>query len=79
MTDGMIERVARALCGHDGLPENTMLEGKPMWMSFIPEAKVAITAMRIPTEAMIKVPGALPDENRYAWQNMIDVALEDER
>lgn len=39
-----IEAAARALCRHDGHPENITFEGKPMWQSYLPEAKVAVEA-----------------------------------
>lgn len=38
------EAAARALCRHDGHPENTKLDGKPMWQSYLPEAKAAVEA-----------------------------------
>lgn len=38
------EAAARALCRHAGNPESTMFEGKPMWQSYLPEAKAAIEA-----------------------------------
>jgi len=43
-TDKAFEAAARALCRHAGHPENTKFEGKPMWQSFLPEAKAAIEA-----------------------------------
>lgn len=39
-----IEAAARALCRGEGNPENTKFEGKPMWQSYVPAAKVAIEA-----------------------------------
>lgn len=42
--DKAIEAAARALCSHAGNPENTKFEGKPMWQSYLPEAKAAIGA-----------------------------------
>jgi hypothetical protein len=39
-----IEAAARALCRHQGNPENTRFEGKPMWMSYLPEATAAVEA-----------------------------------
>lgn len=39
-----IEAAARALCRLDGNPENAKMDGKPMWQSYIPEAKAAIEA-----------------------------------
>lgn len=49
----LLERVARALCRHDGHPENATMDGKPLWQDYLPEARVAIEAMREPTEDML--------------------------
>jgi len=38
------EAAARALCRHDGHAENIKFEGKPMWQSYLPEAKAAVEA-----------------------------------
>jgi len=39
-----LEAAARALCRLAGNPENTKFEGKPLWQSYLPEAKAAIEA-----------------------------------
>lgn len=39
------EKAARALCTFHGLPENTMHNGRPMWMSYLAEAKVVLVAI----------------------------------
>lgn len=39
------EIAARALCRHDGNPEETMFEGKPMWESYLPAADAALKAI----------------------------------
>lgn len=39
------EIVARALCRFDGHPENTMFEGKPMWMSYLGQADAVLAAL----------------------------------
>lgn len=39
-----IDAAARALCRLAGNPENTSFEGKPMWQSYLTEAKAAIDA-----------------------------------
>ena len=54
MGEDMVERVARALCRVDSHPENATMDGKPLWMDYIPEARAAIEAMREPTGAMAK-------------------------
>ena len=42
--DKALEGAARALCRLAGNPENTKFEGRPMWESYLPEAKAAIEA-----------------------------------
>lgn len=42
--DKAIEAAAKALCRHEGHPEKIKFEGKPMWESYLPEARVAIEA-----------------------------------
>lgn len=39
-----LEAAARALCRLAGNAENTKFDGKPMWQSYLPEAKAAIEA-----------------------------------
>lgn len=39
------EKAARALCRHAGNPENTMLNGRPMWTSYLAEAKAVLVAI----------------------------------
>ena len=50
-----LELVARALCRLDGHPENIMFEGKPMWQSFLPNARAALMELQNPTDAMAEV------------------------
>lgn len=38
------ERAARALCRREGNPENTMFEGKPMWMSYLDQVDAVLRA-----------------------------------
>lgn len=69
----MIERVARALCGHD--PDK-------YWQLFVPGAQAAIKAMREPTEEMIFAPDmssldARDQSTAEIWQAMIDAALKE--
>ena len=39
------EKAARALCRHHGNPENTLMNGRPMWMSYLAEAKAVLEAI----------------------------------
>ena len=53
----LLERIARALCAHAGNPENTQFEGRPMWESYLPEARAVLEAIREPDD-MMKEAGA---------------------
>ncbi len=44
------ERAARALCRRAGNPENTMFEGRPMWMSYLEEVDVVLQVALDPEE-----------------------------
>jgi hypothetical protein len=39
------EKAARALCRHAGHPENVLMNGRPMWMSYLAEAKAVLVAI----------------------------------
>lgn len=39
------ELAARALCLHDGHPEDTQFEGRPMWESYLPAADAVLAAI----------------------------------
>lgn len=43
-----LEKAARALCRANNLPENIKFEGRPMWESFIGQAKAVIEALEKP-------------------------------
>ena len=38
------ERAARALCDLDNLPPNIKMDGKPMWVPFLPEVDAVLQA-----------------------------------
>ncbi|WOF44368.1 hypothetical protein KNJ79_05395 [Sphingopyxis indica] len=40
-----LEVIARALCRFAGNPENTKFEGRPMWESYLDEAKAVAQAL----------------------------------
>lgn len=48
-----LERVARALCRLDAMPEDVTFEGRPMWESYLANARAAIGAMRDPDISMV--------------------------
>ncbi|MER8806063.1 hypothetical protein [Mesorhizobium australicum] len=39
------EIVARALCWHDGRPQDTKFEGRPVWESYLPAADEVLTML----------------------------------
>ncbi|MGR4892238.1 hypothetical protein ACIPPQ_14515 [Sphingopyxis sp. LARHCG72] len=52
MSKPALERVARALCRAEGHPENIQFEGKPMWQSYLPNARAVLAELQNPTDAM---------------------------
>jgi hypothetical protein len=89
MSEGMIERVARAIARaqldrqYVGRLENIgcFIEIDRIWPEFVPEARRAIKAMREPTEALINRMMEQWDDNPCApsatagWKAAIDAAL----
>lgn len=47
------ERAARALCCFEGHPENIQFEGRPMWESYLPQARAVLQAIEEPDMAMV--------------------------
>jgi len=45
-----LELACRALCRFHRVPENTQFEGRPMWESYIPEARAVLEAVGISEE-----------------------------
>lgn len=41
-----VERAARAICRLAGHPENILIDGRPMWESYVDEAAAALSAVR---------------------------------
>lgn len=39
------ETAARALCDYEGVPEDVLFEGKPMWMSYLEQVDVVLKAI----------------------------------
>lgn len=70
----MIERVAKAIWGDLGDWENTDGDMKE---SVRREARRAIAAMREPTEAMMLSPCVWGEDDKEAYQAIIDAALSD--
>lgn len=52
------ELAARALCRHAGHPEDILMNGRPMWMSYLAEARAVLVAIDRFDE-----PDAEPEEN----------------
>lgn len=79
MTTGL-ERVARALCELDANPPNATMDGKPLWQSYLPEARAAIMALREPDLAMVNaaaLKAAQIGEGDFGgiYRAMIDAAM----
>ena len=50
---GKLEEVARALCAHEQGNPDEMVAGKPRWQHYVEKARIAIEALRKPTESMV--------------------------
>ncbi len=79
MTKNPRELAARALCRAAGHAENTMFEGKPMWVSFLDDVDTVLAAIREPSEhqlsdRVIRDAGYAGDIDQV-WRGMIDVLL----
>lgn len=48
-----LERAARALCRHEGHPENIQFEGRPMWESYLDQARAVLAAIAEPDMKMV--------------------------
>lgn len=48
----LMERIAQALCTHDGNPPNASMEGKPLWQNYLLEAQIVLLAVRKPNDEM---------------------------
>jgi len=83
-----LERAARALCRHEGQPEDRLVEGAPLWQSYVDKAREVLKAIRDPDEVMAEagseiIRAAVDGQNADArqrdaatlWRYMIDVAL----
>lgn len=75
---GPLERAARALCELAGNPPGATMDGKPLWMDYLPEVRAVVEALREPSVDMTIVGG-----NRKhlgsgdMWRAMIDRMLEE--
>lgn len=76
-----IERAARALCELDHNPPGAAMNGKPLWMDYLPEVRTVLAALREPTPDMV-VAGDKAfrqsirfDKAALAWRDMIDALL----
>jgi hypothetical protein len=87
MTDGMIERVARALCVAGKTPPIYPQEVDAEWERFAYDARAVLTAMREPSKAMVVAAHAVEETAHKSYAEltkarftaMIDAALEDGR
>jgi hypothetical protein len=80
----MIDRVAKAMADNDGWGWDNAISdlGRNMWRA---HARVAIAALREPTDEMAEVGFQLhtghpcwQEDVKHAWRAMIDVALREE-
>lgn len=75
-----LERAARALCSLAGNPENATMNGNPLWMDYLPEARAVIEAIREPDSEQVFAAGDKAKEvgagdHVAIWKAMIDRLL----
>lgn len=74
-----LERAARALCELAGNPPGATMNGKPLWMDYLPEARAVIEAIREPSNRMVEHAFNHMEANgnhpRFAWEALIDALL----
>ena len=68
------ERAARALCELAGNPPGATMDGKPLWMSYLPEVRTVLRAIREPSEDVLPKNGDR-GKGLLIWYGMIDRAL----
>lgn len=71
-----VERAARALCEADRNPPGATMNGKPLWMDYLPEVGLVLAEIREPSEAILstgeQVAGVPID---LEWKRMIDALM----
>lgn len=82
----IVEAAARALCRHDGHPENATMDGLPLWKDYVPQVRAVLIAIRDASEAMAAVGRATaydrvvdvePEDAKAIYAAMLDAALWD--
>ena len=53
MTASPLERAARALCELAGNPADATMDGKPLWMDYLPEVWAVLCAVRVPSDPVV--------------------------
>lgn len=54
-----LERAARALCELDNNPPGATMDGKPLWMDYLPEAHAVLQAIREPSQQIVEKGGII--------------------
>lgn len=65
MPKSPLERAARALCELDNNPPCATMDGRPLWMDYLPEARAVLRAVREPSRVMTDAGG----EVEYAGES----------
>ena len=71
----LIECVARAICREHGYDPDAVFEGRPNWHAWERFARVAIDAMKSPTDAMLAAGSDAFKSPWDVWAAMIHAAL----
>lgn len=72
----LLERAARGLCALDGHPLDATMEGKPIWVDYLAEARTVLAEVREPGADLVSQLDPSGAANAAeVWRKMIDVAL----
>lgn len=69
------EKAARALCRFDGHPEDILMNGRPMWMSYLAKATLyaaVIGAIALVSAAKISSPSTPADRPQIVVERVIE-------
>lgn len=77
-----LERAARALCELAGNPPGATMNGKPLWVDYLPEVRAVIAAIREPSDVMLDAAEDMEAQSARGtagnmWSAMIGAMLEE--
>jgi len=68
-----IEQAARGLCSLAGHTPDELVDGRPIWRTYLPHVRIVLKAIRHPTDALLDAGMC----SQQQWEAMIESALEE--